>query len=145
MQIEWPEKKNLPKGISGKELKHPWTSGYNAAIDACKEAFDKAQGKELVALELNRVAEFLWRLDNPDVCYGFEVAGWQEIYLKKAEDFISNFGQPSPTPGKWIELDQIEVRRVLIEAGVKAHIAGALSSIICVKFATNPDNQIKDW
>lgn len=98
MQIEWPEK--IEMDFYG-ESTQPYNQtcvnvGWNSAIDACKEAFDKAQSNGLVALDFEAVERCIQQNDR-------ENEGTSS-FSNYAAAICAKFGQPSPTPGKWKEI-----------------------------------------
>lgn len=103
MEIKWPEEMS-PQDYCGLGRGDGWNNfrreGYNQGIKDCKEAFDKAQGSNLVALDRNKLKKLINRMMD-DWSSKSSHIGLFTLPIDKVIDAIcAKFGQPSPTPGK---------------------------------------------
>lgn len=143
MQIEWPKKRNCHIHIKFDSTCRICLQcdEANITIDACKEAYDKAQGNGLVALDKQKLDDFIanWVVPMPPEAMNTHMRLKKEIVQQLSKDLYAKFGQPSPTPGKWKELDYKEVVKITDHyMGVTGN-SDLCASRICQTFATKTD------
>lgn len=124
------------KGYRKTSQMHPDTVDWNNGGKLAGEFLNKNNG--LVPLdEPKLIALVLYVLLNYKGLNPLTNKEQVEVSFLIGKEILAKFGQQKAV--EYVPISQESVRNTLIDSGLKPHIAGALSSILCVKFASVKD------